>query len=150
MDRFLRQATPLLLICLALMVWFESYLPLGGLRDLFGETGLLRFITGVLCLYTLLLVLERQRMEQSFKQVMQTFLQFNKGRQENAAASDSLDQTGKEQAVEILVAALESPDQKVRQTSLSHLQRLTGQDLGPDPAAWKAWMAASAAGNPDA
>ncbi|MBI4878250.1 MAG: hypothetical protein HY812_01125 [Planctomycetes bacterium] len=45
------------------------------------------------------------------------------------------------QAVDILVRAMESEDQKVRATSREHLVRLAGVDLGADAAAWSEWWA---------
>lgn len=46
------------------------------------------------------------------------------------------------QAVDILVRALRSDDPGVRATSLSHLKRLTGQDLGDNAEAWDEWWQA--------
>jgi hypothetical protein len=42
-------------------------------------------------------------------------------------------------AVDVLVAALESPEARVRGAAHRNLVRITGRDLPEDAAAWKAW-----------
>jgi hypothetical protein len=42
-------------------------------------------------------------------------------------------------AVDVLVAALDSKDPAAREKAHLHLRRLTGQNLPPDGAAWRAW-----------
>jgi hypothetical protein len=138
MDLFLRRATPVVLLMMAGLAWFGPLLPgYEGLIDRFGGDAVLRFLTGLLCIYVAMLVLERQRMEQSFKQVLGAFRDFHTNRHPNA------EQTGKVQreAVEILVGALQSPDAEVRRNSRTHLVRLTGQDHGEDAGAWRSWLA---------
>ena len=65
MDRTLRRLTAIILLALALLAWFEE--------SLFGtDRGVLRLTVGVLCIYVLLLVLERQRLEDKFMQLLTT------------------------------------------------------------------------------
>lgn len=160
MDQALRRITPVVLLVLALLVWFEPLLPLDGIRERLGETGLLRFVTGVLCIYCLLLVMERQRMEARFTEVLGTFQKFYRARSarsghgsgdaaaagagDPAAASGPGSDEESEQslaAVAILTAALGSAEADLRETAVENLQRLTGQEFGDDQAAWQAWLA---------
>ena len=129
MDRFLRRATPLVLLVLAALAIFEPRLP-ERLRTLLGDGGILRAIVAVLCLYVLLLVIERERLEGTFRQVLKAFQEF---RQQSATTEQKRD------AVRILITALESKDPEMRQKAASHLQRLTGQDFGEDAAKWRQW-----------
>ena len=141
MDRFLRRATPLVLLVLAGLAWFETWLP--GHQVIaknFGDDAVLRFVTGFLCIYMVMLVLERQRMEQTFKQVLLAFREFRGGAPGAKPGPDARD--AQREAVQILVGALDSPDESVRKTSAVHLKRLTGLDLGEDAAAWRRWLAA--------
>lgn len=126
--------TPLVLIALAIGVWFENLL----LGD---DKGVLRFTVGVLCFYIALLVIERQRMEVRFTQVLASFKQFYADR---SAARDGLDPEKSRQAVGILIAALAAADAEVRSSALANLKRLTGKDYGLDRDAWEGWFARSA------
>ncbi len=138
MDKFLRLATPLCLVALAALVWFERVLPgRDAFARTFGEDAVPRFVTGVLCIYVLVLVVERQRMESAFKDVLGAFRDFHaRGRRGERGALEA----AQREAVEILIAALDSPDAQVRQRSVLHLERLTGQQLGDDAQAWRGWL----------
>ncbi|MHC5065661.1 MAG: hypothetical protein ACYTG5_16985 [Planctomycetota bacterium] len=146
MDSWLRRATPLVLLLLAGLAWFEDFLP--GREYLareFGDKFVLRFVLGLLCIYVLMLVLERQQMEQLFKQVLGQFKDFHSaqgaaGQPGGPATGGVADEKARSEAVQILVAALDSEDPKVRSGALENLQRLTGQQLGADKAAWRSWM----------
>ena len=46
---------------------------------------------------------------------------------------------GRREAVEILIRSLKADQEHVRNTAAEQLKRLTGQDLGADPAAWERW-----------
>lgn len=46
-------------------------------------------------------------------------------------------------AVDILLRALRGPDAVARQTALRTLKRISGLDLGEDPAAWEGWWSAA-------
>lgn len=129
MDGMLRKITPVVLILLGLLVWLAPLVKT--------DSGVLRFVVGVLCLYTALLVFERQRMELRFTQVMGSFKKFYADR---AAATESLDPEKGLEAVTILLAALDSPDEIVRQTAHDNLKRLTGKDFGSDPNSWAGWL----------
>ncbi len=136
MGRWLQTLTPLILLVLALLVWFERLLPgAEGAREVLGETGVLRFAVGILCLYVLVLVVERQRMEVAFKGVLKAFREFHEGRAAEAAG-------GKKalEAARLLVAALDSTDEAVKQNAVEHLKRLTGQDFGADRERWRQWL----------
>ena len=137
LDVFLRRATPLVLVVMAGLVWFERWIP-GGERfaDALGSDAVQRFVIGVLCLYILLLVIERERMEHAFKEVLGAFREFHKSR--GAGGEEAA--PAQRQAVQILIGALDSPDEDVRQNALQHLRRLTGEDHGTDAAAWRAWL----------
>lgn len=137
MDSFLRRATPLVLLSLALIVWFEKSLPLGIVGEFLGDSGLLRFVVGLLCLYTLMLVIERQRMEQRFTQVLASFKDFY---QQHASPQDEVDTAKSLEAVGILVAALDSAEPEVRKSAHANLKRLTGKDFGHDRQAWQKWL----------
>jgi hypothetical protein len=56
-----------------------------------------------------------------------------------AAAADPL--APHREAIEILLTALASANVDTRSIARTNLVRLTGQDLGPEPAAWVAWWA---------
>ena len=43
-------------------------------------------------------------------------------------------------AIEILIRALESDNEKVSSTAHQELKRITQQDLPADPAAWRGWL----------
>ena len=134
MDAFLRRATPIVLLVLASLAWFGPWIPgYDGLASRFGEGAVLRFVVGLLCLYTLMGVLERQRMEVHFKQVLGAFREFSQKRGETGGVD------AQKEAVAILLGALSSADAEVRSNAIQHLKRLTGQDLGEDPTAWQAW-----------
>ena len=145
MDRTLRAATPIVLLVLAFLVWFEAWLPGSGwVRANLGELAVLRFVLGLLCVYMVLLVIERHRMEVLFKQVLLQFREFH-GRTAGGAGSGAAEDDQKQtlEAVRILIAALESSDERVRATALENLRKLTGQELGPDVGAWRSWLAAA-------
>ena len=133
MDRFLRIATPLILLALALLVWFEPLLRNERTTSFLGETGVLRFAVGVLALYALLLVVEQQRMGAAFKEVLKALKRFSDSRTAGGGDPQS-------EAVALLVGALTAPDAAVRANALEHLKRLTGRDFGEDPARWQSWL----------
>lgn len=140
MDGFLRRATPIVLLVLAGLVWFEKWLPGHEvMAGRFGDDGVLRFVLGLLCVYMVMLVLERQRLEQAFKQLLGAFKDFHEQVRPAGSAAGAEDK--KREAVQLLVAALGSADAAVRSNAVTHLRRLTGLDLGEDPKSWQAWWA---------
>lgn len=141
MDGPLRRLTPWVLLTLAAAVWFEDVLPLDGLRKSFGEDGLIRFVLGVVCIYTMFLVIERQRMEKRFTAVLGQFKQFYDARAQAKGGAGGSEKSM--EAIRILVAALSAPDPEVRDSAVTNLKRLTGNDFGADPRAWQAWLEAT-------
>ncbi|MEM7204988.1 MAG: hypothetical protein AAF628_32335 [Planctomycetota bacterium] len=134
-----------MLIGLAGLVWFERVLPgASGFAEQFGSDAVLRFVIGVLCLYVVLLVLERQRMENAFKEVLGAFREFHAKASGGAASGPPGANAAQQEAVRLLIGALRSPDAQVRASSAAHLKRLTGQDLGEDGEAWNRWLAQQA------
>lgn len=147
MDKLLRRATPLVLLVLTGLVWFEKVLPgASGFREAFGEDAVPRFVIGVLCLYVLLLVIERQRMERAFKDVLGAFRDFHRkgGPAQPPAGSDGIQdpqgQQAQREAMQILIAALRNSEDGVQQSSIHHLKRLSGEDFGDDADAWQRWL----------
>ena len=134
MDRFLRHATLVVLLFLAVMVWFET--PLLG-----GDRGALRLVVGVLCVYVAVQSVERQRLQDTFKQVLHSFQQFRGGAipagQVDGAAVPSVRE--RHQAVEILIAALRRGG-PTAELAVSNLERVTGQAYGRDAEAWQRWL----------
>jgi len=138
MDRFLRRATPVVLLVLAGLAWFGPFLPgNAGLAEALGDGVVLRFVVGLLCVYMILLVLERQRLEDGFREVLGAFRNFHAELRSGAPEAAGTQR----ETVEILVAALQSADGQVRRRAASHLQQITGESLGEDPAAWLGWLA---------
>ena len=133
MDRFLRHATLVVLLFLAFVVWFETSL-FGG------DRGAIRLVVGILCIYVAVQSLERQKLQDAFKQVLQTFQQHRAGNQ-TAAAGVTVAPTARErrEAVEILIAALRRGG-PTAEVAISNLRRVTGQDHGRDAEAWQRWL----------
>ena len=133
---WVRRLTPLFLLALAALAWFEQYLPgHEALVKSFGSTTVLRFVVGLACVFACIQVLEQRRLEFLFKQMLEQLRGF---RDQQVARSD--DPGAREDAVRILVSALESADEHVRKTAREHLTRLCGKDLGAEPAAWAKWV----------
>ena len=133
MDSFLKRITPLVLLAVAVLVLCERWLP--GADRIAGwvtKDGVMRFVVAVLCIYVMLLVLERQSLDARFQRVLETFKQFYAARAGAAAAgegqTDEKMAAAKKAALPILLAAVESEDPKVRETALDNLRRLTGKD----------------------
>ncbi len=137
-GQWFRMLTPLLLLGVCLLVWFEHWLPgVQALTSRFGDDFVLRFCLGLLCLYVLLLWGESLRLHAMLTSVLAAMRDFGKAR-----AADGQDGAGKRlEAARLLVGALESADPQVRQTSRQHLARIAGRDLGDDAAAWRRWLA---------
>ncbi|MHC5070287.1 MAG: hypothetical protein ACYTGO_07340, partial [Planctomycetota bacterium] len=77
MDSFLKRITPLILLLMAGLAFFEHWLPgANRIAAMVGADGVLRFVIGVLCIYVMLLVLERQSLDARFTRVLETFKQF--------------------------------------------------------------------------
>jgi len=139
----LRNSVPLMLLALTFLVWGERCVPgRDHLVDTWGEDGFLRLVVGLLCLFTYVQWLERQRLAESFTRVLKIFKEFQEARLRGAGGDGLRDNEQKLEAVRILVASLDSAsDASVRAQSLAHLRRLTGQDFGDDVQAWRDWLA---------
>ena len=134
MDRLLRHAAPLILLGLAIVVWFERSIPgAGWFAATFGPDTVLRVVTGAACVYLAVLIAERRQMAKAFQQVLVEFRRFH-----DAAGPASTDsgRSGRELS-EILLGALRSDDPEIRRTARAHLGRLCGADHGDEPDAWR-------------
>jgi len=153
MDTFLKRITPLVLLAMAVLVLFEHLLPGSeAIRRTVGTDGVQRFVVGVLCVYVMLLVVERQSLDAKFTRVLETFKQFYAARATASGGEEQADERmeqAKRQALPILLAALESPDPEVRNTALENLRRLTGKDFGTEAGAWRQHLEALEEGEQD-
>ena len=144
-DALFRQVTPLFLLGVLVAVVFEPWLPgAAWLKSQLGESVVLRACIAVLGLYVLLLWGESLRLHTILTGVLQALRQFDhernnggKGKDQAAGARNS---KARLEAARLLIAALRSDDTSIRATSRHNLQRLVGEDLGEDPAAWLAWL----------
>lgn len=136
MDRLLRRATLLVLLLLAALTWFE-------VRLLGEERGVMRLVVGVLCVYVAVQSLERQRLEDTFKQVLAAFQKFRAEVQQGGGAQPSAKE--RREAAQILVAALRRGG-ATADLARENLRRVTGQDFGADADAWQRWLDAQPRG----
>ena len=133
----LHRLAPWALVALGLLVWLGPSLPgYERLERTLGEEPILRFAVGILCFYVLVLEAGRRHVQAGYRRLVESLRQVVGTGRGTAAAEDA----ARRQAVEVLVGALESRDPSVRRTALEHLERLTGEKLGEDPAAWRAWL----------
>ncbi len=141
MSILARYLTPLVLLALAALAWFERLLPGSDwVAKEIGETAVLRFIVGALCVYVAVLVVERRILADQFRHVLDQFRRFHEARLAEAGAAGT-GGAAKHEAVRLLAAALDSQDPEVRQSAHQNLVRLCGQDLGEESAAWRQWLA---------
>jgi hypothetical protein len=140
LDLLFRQLTPLVLLGLLLVTWLEPWIPgIGWIRANLGEQFVLRFVLGLLVLYVLLLWAESLRLHGLVTGTLKAVQQYGQAAG-GPAKSEPKDPRVRLEAARLLIAALQSPDQKARTSSHHNLVRLVGQDLGKDPAAWQAWL----------
>ena len=131
MARNPRPTAALALLALAVLVWFEPWLPgRDALVQVVGRDGLMRIAVGVVCVFAALLVLERQRLSALLRELLAE-------RRRAAAGGQGIDPAAKRDAVRILVGALRSEDPEVRASAHENLVRICGEDRGLDPAAWQ-------------
>lgn len=138
MDRLLRHATLVVLLFLAFVVWFET--------KLFGdERGAVRLVVGLLCVYVAVQSIERQRLHDAFKQVLQALKEFRDGGPRAEGSGANANARERREAAEILIAALRRGG-PTADLALSNLRRVTGQDHGGDADAWQRWLDAQPRG----
>lgn len=136
MDRLIRHAAPLVLLGLAVLVWFERWIPgREWIAANIGEDAILRFVVGCVCVYAAVLIVERQQMGALFKKVLEQFKRFHES-QGRLRSED--DEASRAEAIRILASAMASEDAEVRASAHKNLVRLCGKDVGEDPAAWRA------------
>lgn len=137
MSGWLHRLAPWALVALGLLVWLGPWLPgYGTLERALGQEPILRFAVGMLCFYVLALEAGRRHVQAGYRRLVEGLREVAGSGRGEAADEDA----ARRQAVEVLVGALESRDPSVRRTALQHLERLTGERLGEDPAAWRAWL----------
>lgn len=131
MARAPRPTAALALLALAVLVWFEPWLPgRDALVQVVGRDGLLRIAVGVVCVFAALLVLERQRLSALLRELLAE-------RRRSAAPGSGIDPAARRDAVRILVGALRSEDPEVRASAHENLVRICGEDRGVDPSGWQ-------------
>jgi len=132
-----RQSVPLVLVAMAFLAWFEEFLPGSDwIAENLGSDFVIRIVLGILCLWVLVQEAARRHMQESFLQLITALRGFQASM---AGGGEGAGSAEKRQAVEILIEALGSGDPKVRATSVEHLARITGVNLGEDTAAWRDW-----------
>ncbi len=142
LGAWLKLLAPLAVLALAALVWLEPFLPgAEWIAKNLGPNAVLRFAVGFGFLYLALVMLEQRRLGSLFRQVVEQFKRFHEAQQAKGGAGVA-DATARRDAIRILITALESPEAEVRENSQRHLARLTGQDLGPDAARWRAFLEA--------
>ena len=87
-------------------------------------------ILAVLCGY-LWLVVRRSRRQLNRVEDLLTDVRFGAGTRRDR------------EAVDILVRALRTPDERARETALRTLKKISGFDLGAEPEAWEQWWKAA-------
>lgn len=131
-----RTLTPLVLVGLCLLVWFEPWIPGAASLD---DKLVLRLVVGLLCLFALVQLVERQRLTDMLGQVI--------ARLQRVRASGGEEPRDPEEvateAMAILVAALDAEDPEVRRSAVRNLERISGQKFGEDAARWRAYLAAA-------
>ena len=77
--------------------------------------------------------------------VLAAFRQFDQQAAGGAPPKGARNPKARLEAARLLVAALQSDDPSIRETSRHNLVRLAGVDLGDAPGPWQAWIAEQAA-----
>ncbi|MFH1998955.1 MAG: hypothetical protein ABIK28_04695 [Planctomycetota bacterium] len=100
--------------------WIESWI--GSINFIYLGTGFLFF-------YIAVLVAEKNLMRKKFIGLLEEIQGYFLG-------PDFREVCG---AIDILIRALETGEEKAIQVASDQLKKMTGKDLGPDPAKWKTW-----------
>jgi len=134
-----RQLTPLVLLGIALVALFGRLLPgASWIAQQLGETFLLGMCVCLLSLYVLLLWGESLRLHTLLTGVLRELVEF---RNRRAAEAQGRPLAQRLDAVRLLLPALSSSDEKVRENSRKNMSLLTGQDFGGDVGSWQRWLA---------
>ncbi len=143
-ESMFRQLTPLVLLGIAAVALFGRWLPgAAWFAQQFGESFVLGFCVFLLSLYVLLLWGESLRLHAITTGVLKELVEF---RNRRAGEAQGRPMAQKLDAARLLLPALESADEKLRQMSRRNLVLLAGQDLGDDVAAWRRWVDAQTKG----
>lgn len=105
---------------------YTGYAWLRGVLD--GDGAVARFFVGFLFLYFAGIVREKNEVRQLLRRLVS-----------GAKASAEGEAGQARTAVELLINGLGADRAETRAAALENLQRLTGQDLGQDQAAWQRW-----------
>ncbi|MAE76055.1 MAG: hypothetical protein CMJ85_04185 [Planctomycetes bacterium] len=131
--------TPLLLILMGLaFVMLALFEILGGPVPSWMNP-LTRIGLGMLFVYMAAVVFERQRLQSSFRDLLEAhegFMQTIYGK----------DYKKHRAAIDILIGTLRTEDAEVRGKVVDQLRRVTGQDLPEDAEQWEKWWRANKAG----
>ncbi len=137
-ESWFRQLTPLVLLGIAAVALFGRWLPgAAWVAQQFGESFVLGFCVFLLSLYVLLLWGESLRLHAITTGVLKELVEF---RNRRAGEVQGRPMAQKVEAARLLLPALASADERVRQMSRRNLALLVGEDLGDDPAAWRRWI----------
>ena len=98
-----------------------------------GEVRLLRFFVGFALVTVAFLLVERARMKEDMKHLLDALHRLVYGR----------DYAKHREAVDILIRALYGSDEKVAKQAVARLEVMTGQAFGDDPDAWREWWKAN-------
>jgi hypothetical protein len=143
-DRRLGDWVVFFLVVLALWLWFAPLVPewsgYGWLaRLLGGDAAVTRFFLAFLFIYFAGIVREKNALRHTVHGMV-SLIRSHLGARDPAQLQD---------AVDILIHALaEVAEPATRERVLERLRRMTRQDLGSDPAAWRAWWDAKRDGFP--
>ena len=127
-------ADSLLLAAIFALALFLVWLPRVGL-EIEQQDRILRIVAAALCLAFGIVLVQVRGLRREIL-VMEDLLQdvrFGAGTKRDR------------DAVDILVRALRTPDARAREAALRTLRKISGQDLGEDPAAWESWWNAARA-----
>ena len=98
-----------------------------------GQVRALRVATGVLCVVVAMLYVLVRRTRRDLRRLdeLLTDVRFGSGTRRDR------------DAVDILVTALRTSDERARETALRTLRKISGLDLGPDAGPWEIWWRAA-------
>jgi hypothetical protein len=149
-ESLFRQVTPLFLLGLLLVVFFEPWLPYRTwIVANFGEDIVLRVAVLFLIGYMLLVWGECLRLHGLLTGLLGAFKAFDRERSAELGGTESGSASKKKgfqnpkarlEAAKLLIAAMRSDDPSIVASSHHNLVRLVGKDLGKDADAWQEWL----------